>query len=597
MNLVLLPNLLPTLTLIPLFLWLSPSGCSASNSPPLWKWLFLRWEDGQVMHSVITAGAPTFNFSACDLFVTMKEVPPATHSLCRDNPDLYFCPSSNPGKSYCDHPGHYFCYSWGCETLASGWTPPTADPHLALVRNSDWPPYTLTVRSPSDLGWLLGRMWGARMFISGPDFGMLLMIKKEAFPAPIKSSMGPNGVLAPVTPLIPPSVTIPQAAPLPPNPDLSTPSVSPTPGPSFGLAPLWPLVQASYLLLNQSFPNLTESCWLCLDARPPYFDAIALNASYSTSNEDNPPECDWKDRKTGLTFQAVSGSGRCIGTISKPLAQLCDSVSSSPDKFYIPPQGAMWLCSTSGLTSCVAQAALSSTAEMCLLVIVLPHILYYPGEELYRYWEARSLPPLRVKREPVTAFTLATIFGGADEGTGGASLSLHRGGLSALGAAADEDLARMETSIPRIKRSFTSLSEVVIQNRRSLDLLTLHQRGLCAMHGMECCFYSDHLGAVRESMAKLREGLAARQREREARERRFGHIFDQSPWLSILISTLLGLILVLLLLLIFSPYVINRVVALVKDHVSSAQLLALRQQYQSVPSHTDAPCDDAHTPV
>ena len=83
-------------------------------------------------------------------------------------------------------------------------------------------------------------------------------------------------------------------------------------------------------------------------------------------------------------------------------------------------------------------------------------------------------------------------------------------------------------------------------------------------------------------MAKVRKGLAQRKREREAQQRWFKSWFQQSPWLTTLISTLLGPLLVLLLMLTFGPCIINRLVAFVKKHINRVQLFLLRQQYQTV---------------
>ena len=83
-------------------------------------------------------------------------------------------------------------------------------------------------------------------------------------------------------------------------------------------------------------------------------------------------------------------------------------------------------------------------------------------------------------------------------------------------------------------------------------------------------------------MAKVREGLAQCKREHEAQQGWFESWFQQSPWLTTLISTLLGPLLILLLMLTFGPCIINRLVAFVKERINTAQLFVFRQQYQTV---------------
>ncbi|XP_052494354.1 MLV-related proviral Env polyprotein-like [Budorcas taxicolor] len=355
--------------------------------------------------------------------------------------------------------------------------------------------------------------------------------------------------------------------------------------------PLWALVKETYEALNHSNPNATQSCWLCYTLRPPYYEAVGLNATYNLSILSNPLQCSWGDRKVGLTLQEVWGSGTCLGMVPTDKQTLCaqtdDDTNFTNKTYVIPETGGWWVCSQTGLTPCLHLAVFNQSREFCVMVVVVPKITYHPEEVLYNFWD-RDTPAPRYKREPVTAITLAMLFalGAAGTGTGIASLTTQQQGLITLRAAIDEDIARIEKSMMALEKSLTSLSEVVLQNRRGLDLVFLQQGGLCAALREECCFYADHTGVVRESMAKVREGLERRKREREAQQGWFESWFQSSPWLTTLLSSLMGPLIILLLLLTFGPCILNKLLAFIKQRLNTVQLMVLRQQYQGLPTST-----------
>lgn len=208
------------------------------------------------------------------------------------------------------------------------------------------------------------------------------------------------------------------------------------------------------------------------------------------------------------------------------LRNLTDQVI--PGSYYLQaPNGTYWACNT-GLTPCISAVVLNQTSDYCVLVQVLPHITYHPSEDFLPSFDDNS----RHKREPVT-MTLALLLGigGIAAGIGtGTSAYLKTGELGHLQASMAANLEALEKSVSTLEKSLTSLSEVVLQNRRGLDLLFLKEGGLCATLKEECCFYADPTGVGQETMAKLSERLAQRKRYFESEQNWFEGWFHRSPW-------------------------------------------------------------------
>uniref|UniRef100_A0A8B9DQQ6 Envelope glycoprotein n=1 Tax=Anser cygnoides TaxID=8845 RepID=A0A8B9DQQ6_ANSCY len=304
---------------------------------------------------------------------------------------------------------------------------------------------------------------------------------------------------------------------------------------------MWRIMNASYYLLNQTNPNVPRSCWLCLDIRPPYYDAIGDLGEATHSSNPNPPQCNW-GRDVGITLTEVTGNGRCVGTVPSEKLHLCSITEKvtpgGKEKWLIPTNNARWVCSSTGVTPCLSLKLFNVSQDFCIQVIIVPRILYHSEEYVYTRHTVAEYD--LTKREPITAVTLATliILGGTGVGTERvASLVRQSQEFTSLRVAVDEDLTRVEQSITALEKSLKSLSEVVLQNRRGLDLRFLQQGGLCATLKEECCVYADHTGVVRDTMMKLREGLEKRKRENEARQNWYESWFNYSPWLTTLLST------------------------------------------------------------
>ena len=68
-----------------------------------------------------------------------------------------------------------------------------------------------------------------------------------------------------------------------------------------------------------------------------------------------------------------------------------------------------------------------------------------------------------------------------------------------------DDIERVAKSLVALQDQLDSLAEVVLQNRRGLDLLPAEKGGLCLFLNEEYCFYVNQSGIVRDMAQQLRE--------------------------------------------------------------------------------------------
>ncbi|KAM6202365.1 endogenous retrovirus group S71 member 1 Env polyprotein-like [Rhynchocyon petersi] len=610
----------------------TPKGNPHQRTP--YAWQLRRTLDGAVVKHVNTAGTPTFSLDLCELWGEndrpdvheTAHFPYRSHGCdsLQDEKDLwhtqlYICPSSGPSE--CGGKEDFHCAAWGCETIAP-WKKVDRELNFMWVVKKGAPrncqtgkcnPIEVTPFNPQDKSWLGGKTWGFRLYVSGYDPGIRFTVQKAESSKP-QNTVGPLWLVMVPVPEPPPRTPSPTSGTTPTQ--TSDEDSQDPPGwprrdailTSPFLSPLLDTLDAMFRLLNQTSPKLTIDSWLCLSPKPPYYVGLAtqapigegtkdiLNLTLPTqipeSSQESPlpllhPNCPW-GLEPKLTLGDLQGTGTCLiskeGTLqSSPYKDNCNQTITIPHRgegnLYKAPNGTWWAC-TSGLMPCAFSLVFQEDKNhICILTHILPQIYYYSGEG------GRSHLGLdRIKRTPVLIPVLLGIGIAGSAAVGSAALIKGTQEFNTLSRQIDEDLSTLESSISHLETSLSSLAEVVLQNRRGLDLLPLKDGGLCMALGETCCFWANHFGIIKENLSNLRKRLQERDEARWAGTNWFEGLFNWSPWLTTLISSLIGPIALFLLALTFGPCLLRYISQLIASRAQDLKLPVLRTHYQPIDS-------------
>lgn len=300
------------------------------------------------------------------------------------------------------------------------------------------------------------------------------------------------------------------------------------------------------------------------------------------------PECGW-GLEPKLTLGNIQGVGTCLLPAgypiqSSPYRNNCNHssvirITEGTTSLLAAPNGTWWAC-TSGLTPCAYTPTIASSEEddhICILTHIIPQVYYYSEEG------GRANFGLdRQKRVPVLIPVLMGLGMAGSMAVGAAALIKGNQDFKVLSNQVNTDLSALEASVTHLEGSLSSLAEVVLQNRRGLDLLFLKEGGLCMALGETCCFWTNHSGVIRENTSQLRKRLKDREEARRDGTNWYEGLFNWSPWLTTLVSALAGPLVLLLLALTFGACLLRSISRLIASKIQDLKIMVLRTHYQPI---------------
>ncbi|XP_036893851.1 uncharacterized protein LOC118981227 [Sturnira hondurensis] len=181
------------------------------------------------------------------------------------------------------------------------------------------------------------------------------------------------------------------------------------------------LLDKVFPFFNNTQPEITESCWLCLSPRPPFYIGLGANTSrggelapktVTLTNDIDRDQDQMKDCVTegSLTLAEFHGRGTCYlqanSTLDKNpnysdycLNQEALQITSG-NPFITKASEGLWFVCTQGIFKCIVP----THPELCVSAYIIPQVYLYGGNP-----EFLVASPKRTKRAPLLIPIVATI--------------------------------------------------------------------------------------------------------------------------------------------------------------------------------------------
>lgn len=209
----------------------------------------------------------------------------------------------------------------------------------------------------------------------------------------------------------------------------------------------------------------------------------------------------------------------------------------------------------------------------CAVAYLFPDVDIIPGDEpvpiptidhvIGRSKRAVQLIPLLVGLGVTTAVA---------SGATGLGVSLTQ--YTRLSRQLISDVQILSDTTQDLQDQMDSLAEVVLQNRRGLDLLTAERGGICLALQEKCCFYANKSGVVRDKIKQLQDDLERRRKEMAANPFWTG-LNGLLPYL----LPFFGPLITLLLLLTLAPLLLNKLMAFIRQQIEAIQAKPIQVHY------------------